>query len=72
MNEYYVTQSLNVAAYLVCSGYKVKKTEKNSVGMTTFFFERSDEVYKAIDEYNNDEKLRKFIAAFREIKQMAH
>jgi hypothetical protein len=70
MENYYFTQSLNIAAYLISKGYEVKKLENSSTGITTFFFERSDGTFEAVKEYNNNDELKKFISAFREIKQM--
>lgn len=70
--EYYFTQSLNIAAFLLSKGFDVKKMEVSNTGITTFFFERSEGTHLAVKEYNNDEKLKKFIGAFREIKQMIH
>ena len=71
-DEYYFTQSLNIAAYLISKGFEVKRTETNSVGIMTFFFERSEKTHDLIMAYNSNDELKKFIAAFREIKRLAH
>jgi hypothetical protein len=67
--ELYFTQSLNIAAFLKYKGFEVKKVLPNQ-GITTFYFERSDSVFDAIREYNNNSDLKRFINSFREIKEM--
>lgn len=63
------THSLNVATYLKMNGFKViDDFEEN--GKTVFVFEKSDALYKCVDEYNKDDRLKLFISTYREIRAL--
>lgn len=67
--DYYTTQSLNVAAFLMYKDLEVVKSETIK-GITTFYFKREDAVYDALAEYNSNVELKKFITSFREVKRL--
>jgi hypothetical protein len=68
-SKFYFTQSLNVAAFLLYKGFQVKNVLTTN-GITTFYFDRCDEVFDAVRDYNTNTDLKKFITAFRDIKDM--
>ncbi|OPH61702.1 hypothetical protein BC351_00220 [Paenibacillus ferrarius] len=70
MDKYYTTFSLNIAAFLKSNGVKILKVEKEN-GKATFYFEKNDQVKTLVDMYLNDSTLKRFISAFRDIKDMA-
>lgn len=67
-NNMYRTESLNVAAYLKSRGFQPERKEDYG-RKASIYFESSKELYQAIEEYNNNDELKKFISAFREIKE---
>ncbi len=69
MTNYYRVLSLNVATWLKMHGFSIERTEKEN-GNTVFYFTRTDELHKCIDEYNNDSKLKKFIATYKDIRNI--
>ena len=68
MNNYFYTQSLNIVAWLISKDFKIKETTKIDKG-TLFCFERSESLNQAINDYNINIELKKFIGAFREVKK---
>jgi hypothetical protein len=70
MTNYYTTFSLNVAAFLKSNGVKVIKVEKEN-DKAVFYFEKTEQVKTLVDMYLNDSTLKRFISAFKEIKDMA-
>ncbi len=71
INDYFVTQSLNVAAYLLFKGFQVKNFKKED-GFASFCFDKSEKVFEAVNEYNQSGELKRFINCFREIKKMLY
>lgn len=69
MNEFYYTQSLNLAAYLVMNGHELQGYRKNEYA-TTMYFIKTEELFKHLDQYNQDLKLKKFIASFKTLKSI--
>ncbi len=70
MNETYTTQSLNIAAYLKANKINPIHIEKIN-GKAMFHFPKSPEVKKLVEMYLDDSTLKRFIMAFKEIKDMA-
>jgi hypothetical protein len=70
MENLYNTMSLNVAAFLKCNGIEVVKVEKKD-GKAVFYFPKTPQVKTLVDMYFNDVTLKRFIIAFKDIKQMA-
>lgn len=68
MNELYYTQSTNLASYLVAHEYEIVGTRKTN-GVTTFYFNKTDDLHDCVRKYNSDTELKKFIAAFKKVKQ---
>lgn len=68
MKDLYYTQSLNLAAFVMSKGFKpVGKTKSNK--SVTIYFNKTDQLHDAVREYNKQEELKKFISAFKELKQ---
>lgn len=67
--ELYYTQSTNLAAFLVMNGHEIvgKRKVKN---VTTLYFKKSDTLHDCVREYNSDDNLKKFIAAFKTVKEI--
>jgi len=69
--QYFVTQSLNVSAYLRFKGFEIREVRKD--GKTaSFCFDKSNEVFDAVNEYNQDNDLKKFITSYREIRSFIY
>jgi hypothetical protein len=68
--ENYITSSLNVAAFLRANGIKVIRVEKQN-DKAIFHFPKSPEVKVLVDMYLSDSALKRFISAFKEVKDMA-
>lgn len=69
MDNLYYTQSLNLAAYLKYRG-KNPISSETIKGITTFYFDKDEETYQIVRDYNSNEDLKGFISAFRDIKFM--
>ena len=69
--QYFVTQSLNVSAYLRYKGFEIKETRKDDKTVS-FCFEKSLEVFDAVNEYNQNSDLKKFITCYREIRSLIY
>ena len=69
MKDLYYTRSLNLAAYLKYRGKKPISSETIK-GITTFYFDKDEETYHIVKDYNTNEDLKKFIFCFRDIKHM--
>ncbi|MDT0160245.1 DUF5659 domain-containing protein [Bacillus sp. AG4(2022)] len=67
MQELYYTQSLNLASFLMAKGFSPVGKRKIERGVT-IYFTKTDELHEAVREYNKNEDLKKFISAFRELK----
>lgn len=67
MKDLYYTHSLNIAAYLVYKGFNIQGKVKSNTS-TSFYFQRSKELDQAVIDYNNDIELKKFITAFKTVK----
>ena len=68
-NNIFQTSSLNIVAWLMTKGYKVKDQKKIN-NSTIFYFERDSNIQSAINEYNNNIPLKEFISNFRKVKMM--
>lgn len=71
INEYFVTQSLNVAAYLRFKDFELKDYRRDG-RIISYCFEKSQEVFDAVNEYNQDNELKKFINSYREIREFIY
>lgn len=71
MEDKFYTQSLNLAAYIKANGIDIISHDKQNK-VTTFYFERNQKLQDVINAYNKDEKIKKFITCFKEIKELAH
>ena len=71
INEYFVTQSLNVAAYLKFKGFTLQKFIKEDK-MASYCFDKSGEVFSAVNEYNQNNDLKRFINSYREIRELIY
>lgn len=69
--KYYEVLSLNLVAYLKMKGFSVVKAEKTPKGVQ-FYFEKSQELFDAVTEYNQDEYLKKFISEFKAVKDIVN
>jgi len=69
--QYFVTQSLNVAAYLKFKGFEIKEVRKDDK-TASFCFEKSSEVFNIVNEYNQDDELKSFINSYREIRSLIY
>ena len=69
--QYFVTQSLNVSAYLRFKGFEIRDVRKDDKTVS-FCFDKSNEVFDAVNEYNQDEDLKKFITSYREIRSLIY
>lgn len=67
---YFQTASLNMVAWLITKGFNIKDTKKLD-GQTIFYFDRNEEVQKAVNDYNSNYELKKFISNFRKVKEIA-
>lgn len=70
MENLYKVKSLNVVAYLRLKGFTIAKVEKDK-NEANFYFEKSKELFKVIDEYNSNQELKKFISSFKEVRTIA-
>jgi hypothetical protein len=71
INEYFVTQSLNVAAYLRYKGFKLQEFIKQDK-IASYCFDKSPEVFSAVNEYNQNNDLKRFINSYREIRELIY
>lgn len=69
MNKYFTTQSLNVVAWLMSKGFAIDSTV-NINNSTTFNFIKTQELMQSVNEYSNNITLKKFLSAYREIKDI--
>jgi hypothetical protein len=69
MRNYFYTESLNVAAWLVSRGFNIDNTTKIG-NLTRFNFIRSEQLISEINNYNQNIELKKFITAFRDVKRL--
>ena len=69
--QYFVTQSLNVGAYLRFKGFEIRDVRKDGKTVS-FCFDKSNEVFDAVNEYNQDNDLKKFITSYREIRSLIY
>ena len=67
MKNYYYTGSLNMASWLYSKGFEIINITK--LDKAVLYFDRSEELEKSIEEYNKNLELKKFITAFKEVKQ---
>ena len=69
--QYFVSQSLNVAAYLKFKGFEIKNVKRDDKTVS-FCFDKSPEVFDAVNEYNQDNDLKRFITSYREIRSLIY
>lgn len=63
------TSSLNIAAWLLTKD--IEPLNYVTVGnQTVFFYERSNSLKYALDEYDNNKELKLFISKFKQIREM--
>lgn len=67
MNNLHSILSLNLATWLKMNGHKIVKVEKIN-NRAAFFFEKSEELRRSIDDYNSNEELKRFISTYRDIR----
>lgn len=67
--SYFQTASLNMVAWLITKEFAIKDTKKLD-GQTIFYFDRTEDVQLAVNEYNNNYELKKFIANFKKVKEL--
>jgi hypothetical protein len=56
-------------AYLIANGIEPEGMVKEEGNNAMFYFEKTDELQKVIDKYNQDEELKKFISAYKEVRK---
>lgn len=67
-NLFYIF-SIYTIAYLKSIGFvEVKKEKSPQSGKVAYFFENTEELQKALEDYNNDWKLQRFIHAYKVVK----
>lgn len=69
INSLFQTSSLNLVAWLLLKGFKVIEIVKVS-NQSIFYFERNDDLQRAIDAYNQNTELKAFIGQFKKVKDM--
>lgn len=65
------TSSLNIVAWLLHKNIELKKYIRSG-DITTFYFERSEELESALIEYNSNEIIKDFISKYRIVKNLAY
>jgi hypothetical protein len=70
MDNLFQTSSLNLVAWLLVKGQKIKDYVKID-NQTIFYFDRTDNLQDIINQYNNNVELKKFITKFREVRAIA-
>jgi len=69
MDKLFQTSSLNLVAWFLTKDIQIK--EKVNIGdVTVFYFNRTDELQKAINEYNQNIELKKFITKFKQVREI--
>ena len=71
MNNYFSVMSLNLVAWLISKDFEIIETALIN-NQVTFFFEKSPELSEAINDYNNNIELKKFLGAFKQVKQIMY
>lgn len=69
MENNFCTESLNLVAWLIMHEQPIANTFFSN-GVTLFCFNRTPEIEKLIKEYDNNLELKKFIVAFRKVKEI--
>ncbi len=70
MNKIYHIYSLNLVAYLLMYNIRPISVRKEKEQNIVFYFNDNDELRKILDEYKNENKLKKFISCFKEVREM--
>ena len=70
--EYYGTHDLPLAAFILCKGYKLVKTERDDRKRVTFFFEEKDDLEQIVSGYFNGDEISAiaFQSKMRELKNL--
>ena len=71
MNNYFTVMSLNMVAWLVSKGFPIVETATIN-NQITFFFEKSQALSEAINAYNSNIELKRFLGAFKQVKEMVY
>lgn len=69
MDNYFHTKSLNLVAWLIANEIPIYKTVVLG-NNTIFYFEHNEKVESLIQSYNSNEVLKKFISAFKYVKDV--
>jgi hypothetical protein len=67
MQDLYYTQSLNLASFLIAKGFEPVGKRKTNRSVT-IYFNKTDELHDTVRDYNKNDELKKFIAAFKDLK----
>jgi len=68
-NGIFQTSSLNIVAWL--SANDIEFMDHVVIyGKSTFYFERTEQLSKCLDEYNTNEQLKKFISSYKRIRSI--
>lgn len=69
MENMYYNRNLYVAAWLKSKGFEIKKiTEEN--GKVAFWFDKSEELFKAVKEYRQSKELDNFVGQIYEVRKL--
>jgi hypothetical protein len=69
MNEMFYCRSLNLVAFLMSKG--VEPDGYNDRGKNlTFYFKKDDKLQETINLYNENNELKEFITAFKQVKDI--
>lgn len=69
MNEMFYCRSLNLVSYLMSKGIEPQGYNDRGKNLT-FYFKKNQQLQEVIDSYNNNEELKNFIAAFKQVKDL--
>ena len=68
MDDLFYTHSLNLGAYIIANGIDPIGKREHENGKKVIYFAKTSELQKIVNNYNNDNEIKKFIGAFRELK----
>jgi hypothetical protein len=69
MSNLFQTSSLNIVAWLMTMNIDSIEHAKIN-GQSIFYYERSTELQEALNSYNNNIDLKRFISCFKKIKDI--
>jgi hypothetical protein len=70
MNNIFQTSSLNVAAWLLTKDIEPVNCISIKNQQALFFYERSEKLTNALDEYEVNKEIKLFISKFKQVKEM--